>query len=583
MKLTQQYFSNPIVRLIGQIDTVKKTRWLLVLLLSIVVIALEFLVVGSFIPLLQTLIGSNDNFDLIVKSNLSDLFDINFEGSMLNLYGFTFITALGTATAARILLIFQQNVLGNDVAENLSCKMYSKVLHWDYTKFLSSHSPEVITNICMRSYQIGHNLIIPLLSLATSLLVLITVFVCALSFFNYSLVVPVLVVMASYCVTAIFIKSSVSKAGQRVAQSTSKIVKLTQDTMGGFQAIRLNNQQSRLLQQFATTAYGLKKAHVLIQTISVIPKYLIEFFGMFAIVLLAMIIGDGSTDSAFIVASLGSIALSGQRLLPFFQQTFNSWVQIRGIWESLLCLLELIETPAPFRATSPKDDSLADTDIDLRLNDIEFGFHRGKPSLLSGANFSIKSGEFVGIIGQTGVGKSTFIDIILGLLQPSRGTVRINGEELKEFGYGNWWRLVAHVPQEIFLFNTSIAENISLKSEMTEDEIQWMRKVIDMCQLTKLVESLKDGIYETVGERGKFISGGQIQRIGLARALYQKPKLLILDEGTSALDEVTEEKILAQIKLQTTDMAIIMITHRNDSLRHCSSVYKILSAKVSIN
>lgn len=571
---------NPILRLFSLIRKTNATKFLLVIFLSFTVVFFELITVGSFIPLIQIMIEGETN----IKNNIiNDVVEYVTKDPVVistTTYALTFLGFLVLATMLRIALIYHQNKLGNNCAEMLSKRMYLNLLNLDYSDFLSSNSPDIVTNISMRSYQIGHNVIIPLVHIISSLAIILIALFSAVYFFSFAIMLPASIVAISYILIILSIRPTVKRASDDVATSNSKIVKLTQETLSAFIIIRLERITAYMFEEFSKVTRKLNIANVFIQTAGVLPRYLIELFGISAIVLFALALQQSSDNSLTLVSHLGTLALGAQRLMPYFQQMFSGWVAIRGTWDSLLLMLKLAEMPNQRQTDTACTANLIPLEnITLELKNVSFNYSDG-PLILKNLNFKVENGEFIGIIGKTGAGKTTLINLILSLLQTKEESIFVNDKPLDSIPKSLWWSSIGYVPQNIFIFNTSIAANIAASEELKENDIFRIQEIIDVCELRDLVDSVEDGINFRLEEYGRNLSGGQIQRIGIARALYRNPTLLILDEATSALDENTEEKILKSIALRRKSASTLMITHKLKNQKYCNKLFELTNMKL---
>ena len=280
-------------------------------------------------------------------------------------------------------------------------------------------------------------------------------------------------------------------------------------------------------------------------------------------------------SSIGIIPLLGALAVASQRLLPALQQIYRGWTLLKGNSAAIQGVLEMLNLPmVPRVSTQP-----------LQLNqsivfaDVCFKYNNNASEILNDINFEIKVGERVGIIGVTGSGKSTIVDILMGLLVPTSGSVLIDGLDLNDPRHPerveSWRSSIAHVPQSIFLSDSSIAENIAFG--VPTDEIDWsrLRRAAYQAKLTDLIDLKPEEFNSFVGERGVRLSGGQRQRIGIARALYKNAQVLVLDEATSALDSFTESEVMDALQGLGGEITIIMIAHRITTLERCDQVLRV--------
>jgi len=271
---------------------------------------------------------------------------------------------------------------------------------------------------------------------------------------------------------------------------------------------------------------------------------------------------------------LGALVLGAQRLLPLLQQGYSALTNFRGARVSLDDSLQLLDQkiPAFYKTNHTKKISFNNS---LQFKDVDFRFSDETPYVLKNISFEIKKGTKIGIFGSTGSGKSTLLDLIMKLLEPNKGSILIDGVEINFHNSNLWQSTLSHVPQSIFLADTSISENIAFGIEKHLIDQDKVKRSAEIAQISEAIEKL-DKKYDTlVGERGIRLSGGQRQRIGIARALYKNSKVLIFDEATSALDNETESKVMKEISKFENDITLIIVAHRLSTLKKCDKLFRI--------
>jgi ATP-binding cassette subfamily B protein len=324
----------------------------------------------------------------------------------------------------------------------------------------------------------------------------------------------------------------------------------------------------------------LRKAQANITIISGSPRYGIEALGMILIALMAYSLSLESNGLAIAIPTLGAFALGAQRMLPILQQAYSSWTFMRGGQAFLRDTLELLEQPMPdFFYIQPQNPISFNNE--MSFDNISFRYSVESPWVLQGLNLTITKGGRIGFIGITGSGKSTLLDIIMGLLLPVNGGLVIDGVKIDQHNHRSWQAHIAHVPQSIFLSDTSIAENIAFGVPLDEIDYARVRRAAKSAQISDTIELLEQGYDTIVGERGIRLSGGQRQRIGIARALYKQADVIIFDEATSALDNNTELEVMRAIENLGPDLTIIIVAHRLSTLQNCSEVIELANGKIS--
>ena len=278
--------------------------------------------------------------------------------------------------------------------------------------------------------------------------------------------------------------------------------------------------------------------------------------------------------------TLAALAIGAQRLLPLMQQGYSSIVQLTGNWRILGNLLDLLEMPTPRRAQQDALPAPLRFEREIDLQSVTFSYGPDEPAVLSGISVNIPKGARIGILGTTGSGKSTLTDIVMGLLAPTSGQVAVDGVALDAGNMRSWHEQIAHVPQSIFLADTTIARNIAFGCADEEIDKERVRDAANQAQIGEFIEGLQDGYETRVGERGIWLSGGQRQRIGIARALYKRASVLILDEATSALDNTTEAAIIQSLEQLDRTLTIIIVAHRLTTIANCDVLVQLERGKV---
>jgi ATP-binding cassette subfamily B protein len=294
---------------------------------------------------------------------------------------------------------------------------------------------------------------------------------------------------------------------------------------------------------------------------------------MLMIATLAYFLAKQPNGVAQAVPILGALALAAQRLLPLMQQAYSSWSNLRQNQYSLKDTLEFLDQPLPNELDSSSEP--IEFVKDIALDNISFSYSAGAQPILQDLSLTITKGSRIGFIGETGSGKSTLLDIVMGLLQPSTGSLKIDGAIVDAQNLRAWQKHVAHVPQSIFLADGTIAENIAFGLPLDQIDAVWVRQAAEQAQIHDIIEKLPNGYQTMVGERGVRLSGGQRQRLGIARAIYKQADVIIFDEATSALDNDTEKAVMEAIDQLSNELTILIIAHRLTTLKNCSQIIEL--------
>jgi ATP-binding cassette subfamily B protein len=304
-----------------------------------------------------------------------------------------------------------------------------------------------------------------------------------------------------------------------------------------------------------------------------------EAIGMVLIVALAcsLIVQPGGAVSA--LPLLGALALGAQRLLPALQQSYSAWAGIAGSRVALEETLVFLEQPLPVGGGDKHFKSLSFKDS-INFEGVSFQYVNSDRQIINDLSLVINRGARIGIVGGTGCGKSTLLDLLMGLIEPTQGVIRVDGISIAGSYCRTWQQVIAHVPQSIYLADTTLAENIAFGVPPEDIDLERVHEAARQAKIADFIESGHEGYDAHVGERGVRLSGGQRQRIGIARALYKKASVLIFDEATSALDNATEQEVMNAIEALDRDLTVIIVAHRLTTIKYCDSIIELSNGQL---
>ena len=339
--------------------------------------------------------------------------------------------------------------------------------------------------------------------------------------------------------------------------------------------IKLRGDEERIKKQFGEVSYGLVRTNIINQTLSQFPRLFLEAisFSLVSFIIIYLVF-KYQTDISAAFGLLSMFVLGLYRLMPSVNRILSSYNSILFNLKSL----ELVHNDLIYEVEDLSDEEITFNEK-IELKDVSFSYIEGK-EILSNINLTITKGEKIAFTGESGSGKSTLVDIIIGLYRPSNGTVNIDDKVLDEKNVKSWRRKIGYIPQTIYLFDGTVAQNVALGETIDE------KKMVEVLKKANIWDFLKEhhqGLETKVGEGGVKLSGGQKQRIAIARALYSEPEVLVLDEATSALDNETEAKIMDEIYKVSEDKTLIIIAHRLSTLEKCEKVYKLKNGKIKQN
>ncbi|MGZ8306694.1 MAG: ABC transporter ATP-binding protein, partial [Allosphingosinicella sp.] len=384
-------------------------------------------------------------------------------------------------------------------------------------------------------------------------------------------------VILAYVGVSLLVRPRLRRNSEALAGTMVERTRTVQEGLGGIRDIILDRSEPLFEARFRELDSRYRRAQAATQFVAGAPRYVVEAAGLVAIALvtLAMSLEPGGVVKAIPV--LGALALGAQRLLPLLQQAYYGWSLASGNYRAFRDVIDMMEAPIP--APQPEAPPLA-VERELAFEGVGFRYPEGRFALAD-VGFRIRAGEHVGIAGPTGGGKSTLLDLLMGLLEPDEGAILVDGRPLDAATRPAWRAGLAHVPQAIYLADDTIAANIAFPRGAEGMDPERLAGAVRAAQLETFLAGLPEGLQTYVGERGVRLSGGQRQRIGLARALYRRPRLLILDEATSALDEATEKAVLAALQGLRGDMTLVTVAHRATTLAACDRLIRVEGGRVS--
>jgi ATP-binding cassette, subfamily B, bacterial PglK len=534
----------------------------------------EVVSIGAVLPFLGMLTAPDRVFAHQLAQPMINALNLSEPKQLLLPLTIAFALAALFSGAMRLALLWAQTRISHGIGADFSINIYRRTLYQPYAVHVSRNSSEVISGISAKANSLVHYVVLPVLTILSSAMMLSAILVALVSIEPMVAFAAFAGFGSIYAVVIIASKKRLALDGQRISQEQNQVFKALQEGLGGIRDVLIDGTQSVYCKIYSDADLPLRRAQANIQIIGVGPRFGIEALGMVFIALLAYSLAESSSTIESVIPVLGALALGAQRLLPVLQQAYSSWTAMIGGRATLSDALDLLEQPLPAFAETSLPVPIP-FEHEITLSKLGFSYTSKGPSVLQGLDLIIPKGGRIGFIGSTGSGKSTLLDIIMGLLQPTEGRILIDGVQLTEQNFRAWQLRIAHVPQTIFLADSSIAENIALGVSKDQIDIDRVRRAAEKAQIAQTIESC-DAQYNTiVGERGVRLSGGQRQRIGIARALYKQADVLVFDEATSALDAETEQAVMSSIENLDNEVTILLIAHRLTTLKNCRQIVEL--------
>ena len=561
-------------RLWHHISPRRRGQFGLLLVLILFASFAEILSIGAVLPFLAVLTAPERVFEHAAAQPIIQALGLTMPAQLLLPLTIVFGAAALIAGAMRLLLLWASTRLSFATGADLSISIYRRTLYQPYAVHCARNSSEVINAISGKANGVIYSVIVPALTLISSSVMLIAILIALLA------VEPVIALAAFggfgliYAFIIRLTRKQLLADSQRIARESSHVIKSLQEGLGGIRDVLIDGSQATYCHIYRNADLSLRRAEGNNFFISSSPRYGMEALGMMLIAALAYSLAQQTDGIAKAIPILGALALGAQRLLPVLQQAYGSWTQINGGQASLQDTLELLDQPLPDYADQPAAQPLP-FKHNISLKQLAFRYSPQTPYVLKQLNLTIAKGSRVGFIGTTGSGKSTLLDIVMGLLQPTDGTLEIDGQPVTPTNNRAWQAHIAHVPQAIFLADSTIEENIAFGVPKDQIDPQRVRQAAQQAQIADSIENWSKQYQTYAGERGIRMSGGQRQRIGIARALYKQADVIIFDEATSALDNETEQAVMQAIVSLSKDLTILIIAHRLSTLENCTQIVEL--------
>tara|TARA_Y100000589_G_scaffold325096_1_gene362345 strand:- start:200 stop:1960 length:1761 start_codon:yes stop_codon:yes gene_type:complete len=526
-----------------------------------------------------SLINENKAFKIFFE-----IFNLQSNGQEILFLSFIFGILAFTVSLIRLLNLRASTFLAARIGTDLSIICFKKTLYGDYLKQAALDSSYFL-NICTREISMtvnGLNLIFRLIAGALSSFGILF----ALINYNYLSALIISGIFTFFYYLLAFCSRNVLSSNSKIVLNQSRNqLKTVQDSLGLMKSIILENKYEYFIERYKNFDQKMRISQASNQYIRLYPRYFLEGVGLFVLALVSVIISNRSNENMLALA--GTLALGIQRLLPSLQQIYSSWSGLKANNASIENIFFHINNFKNKNLLEKFSKNYQKKDIPFKssilLSNIYFRYEKSQKYILKEINLEIKKGKKIGIKGKSGSGKSTLTDILLTIIEPEKGNIKVDGKTLnnKNFDYIQSWRKnVATVPQNIYLSNASIASNISLYFKKKEIDYEKLYLAAKMARIYDFILSLPNSFDTVVGERGIKLSGGQIQRIAIARAFYKGASVLIFDEPTSALDDITENEVVENIYNISDDITVIIIAHRLSILSACDEIYEIKNQSI---
>ena len=557
----------------------EKKTGLLVIGLIIIKGFVDMMSVATIMPFLSLL----SNPDLVNTNPIANyfyrLFDFQNFNAFVMMVGIALVCFLVAVSVLRSVTAYALHYWSAMREYSLSLRLFSAYIRQPYEFFLNRRTDELNTYILSEAGRVVKECYKPAGEIINSLFTFVMIALFLLWVEPITTILSVVVFGGCYYALYIYLKAALKRWGDEVVVTNKARFRASGEALGGIKQIKLSGRESNYISAFLKPSKRQAKVRAITATLRQIPKFGLEAlaFGGIIVLTLVLVTQNGGVENGAIekaLPTLGLYAFAGYRLLPTMQTMYASFSALRFGGAAVDAVYDDLQK---IRNTSEELPKTSVTPLGITNNvafqSVSYRYPEAAEGGLTDISFEIDRGMRVGVVGTTGAGKTTLVDVFLGLLPASSGEIAVDGKVLTKNLMRQWQASIGYVPQDVFLIDASVAENIALGVPKDKIDNHAVRKATASAQLHEFVDTkMPDGYDTNVGERGVRLSGGQRQRIGIARALYYNPEIIVFDEATSALDNATERELMREINALSNDKTIIMIAHRLSTVKECDFI-----------
>ncbi|MDM7858827.1 ABC transporter ATP-binding protein [Thiopseudomonas acetoxidans] len=546
------------------------------IILVILMAFAETIGVVSIMPFLSVLARPDIVQDNAVLTWLYNRFAFNSNQEFITALGIASIVLVVGSSAFKTITLHLVNRFTFLLRHSISARLLSGYLHQPYEFFLRYNPSELSRNVLSEIDQLHNGLIKPISQLIAQGAVALAMMLLLLFYNPWIAISAALMIGLLYGAIYVLVRKRLGNTGQARQNANGERFQACNEALGGIKDVKITHAVEAYQQKFNQSSRDFSRHQANAETLSQSPLYMVETAGYTGLIILALILMKQSNDIGQVLPVLGLYGFAAYRLLPSAQIMYRGFAQLKFSSAALDTIHQHLSLPR--QENHPASTALIPQQ-EIRLQGIRFAYPSAPDkAVLQDFELVIPANTSVGIIGKSGAGKSTVMDLLLGLLEPQAGTLSVDGQVIDSSNIQNWQAAIGYVPQHIYLADTSIAENIAFGVPAGQIDMQAVERAARAAQIHEfIVNELPDGYQSKVGDRGIRMSGGQRQRIGIARALYRDPPVLLMDEATSALDNDTEAALNQAVNALAGQKTIVIIAHREKTLSQLESIITIFN------
>ncbi len=552
-----------------------------VLIMIIIMALLEAISVASVMPFLGVL----GNPELVhthpMLAQIHDRLGFRSSDSFLMALGMAVFLVIMLSSAFRIATHYVMNRYLEMRRHSLGERLLASYLRQPYSYFLNRHSADMAKGVLSEVDYLVIGVLRPALSATAYSIVSLTLIGLLLLHDPWMALAIAAILGGTYGGIYLAVRGLLGRLGSNQVVVNRERFTTANEALSGIKDIKLLGREDAYLSRFRPASQRYSRNLVTIQTASELPRFSVEATALGGVVALTLVLMASHSDIATLLPTLGLYAFAGFKLIPALQRVYVGMTSLRFGTAALDNVHADLHLPGERHLPEKDDEKGLQPRRDIRLRQVSFSYDQAGRPALEDIDLVLPAGHSIALVGGTGAGKTTLVDLLLGLLRPTLGELLVDDTVIDPSNLRRWQRTLGYVPQQIFLADASVAENIALGVPAAAIDPQQVERCARLAQIHGfIVESLADGYGTPVGEDGVRLSGGQRQRIGIARALYHDPSVLVLDEATSALDGVTERAVMASIEALHGQRTIILIAHRLATVRHCDQIHLMAQGRI---
>ena len=560
---------NLLKRINFHLGNKRKKDTKLVFLLSILSSLAESVSIAILIPFISFIVNPEIYVLNSLLINILDFFNVT-EAQILYFIATCFIIVVLVSSFIKIKYIKASNSLADNISSDFRIKIFTFMLSQDFSYHFKKGSNEILSSLAQKTVFFT-TIIFAAINIINS--ILITLAIVFVLIYNEPFYTPIIITVISLFFLIIFkFKSSlILKRGQTVSSNQNLMIDIFQNTIGYLPEIIVYNIKKFFLNSLSNLSEETARSTTEVRTITVTPKIYLETFVIIFVISGVIILRYLDISIASNLAYFAILAFGFQKCLPLISNTFNLAGNFKFSTPVVDNFLSILDEEKVIKIQEEEISPLK-FEKTIKLENLSYKYNHDLPNIIDKFSFEIMKGEKVAIKGPTGSGKTTLVNIVSGLLNPKEGRIYIDNIIINSQNIKNWQKNLAIVPQSIFLKDGSVLENIAIAKDVSAIDLEKAKDCARIAQIDNFIESLPNKYNEGVGEKGVRLSGGQIQRLGVARALYRDAKVIILDEATNALDGKTEIDLMNAITKISKDVTLIMISHSDTSLKYFNKI-----------